>query len=280
MKLKRVVIIGMGLVGGSIAKCLMKKGLADEVIGVCRRESSLERAEKEKSMTKGYVNNYSEATRGADLVVIATPVHTVKEVLDGLAEVLEGGEVLVTDVGSTKREIVAYAEKYKDKFSFLGAHPLAGSEKAGVEFSHPDLFQDSLCVITPGKDSSSENVEKLSTFWEALGAEVDIVGPDLHDEVLAFTSHLPHIVAYALAGTVNEKFFKYVSTGFKDTTRIASSDPVLWSDIFMSNRENVLKTLETYKKVLSSIEDGIRKNDPDALKEKLKEYKNLRDEIS
>lgn len=280
MKLKRVVIIGMGLVGGSIAKCLMKKGLADKVIGVCRRESSLERAEKEKSMTKGYVNNYSEATRGADLVVIATPVHTVKEVLDGLAEVLEGGEVLVTDVGSTKREIVAYAEKYKDKFSFLGAHPLAGSEKAGVEFSHPDLFQDSLCVITPGKDSSSENVEKLSTFWEALGAEVDIVGPDLHDEVLAFTSHLPHIVAYALAGTVNEKFFKYVSTGFKDTTRIASSDPVLWSDIFMSNRENVLKTLETYKKVLSSIEDGIRKNDPDALKEKLKEYKNLRDEIS
>lgn len=280
MKLKRVVIIGMGLVGGSIAKCLMKKGLADKVIGVCRRESSLERAEKEKSMTKGYVNNYSEATRGADLVVIATPVHTVKEVLDGLAEVLEGGEVLVTDVGSTKREIVAYAEKYKDKFSFLGAHPLAGSEKAGVEFSHPDLFQDSLCVITPGKDSSSENVEKLSTFWEKLGAEVDIVGPDLHDEVLAFTSHLPHIVAYALAGTVNEKFFKYVSTGFKDTTRIASSDPVLWSDIFMSNRENVLKTLETYKKVLSSIEDGIRKNDPDALKEKLKEYKNLRDEIS
>jgi prephenate dehydrogenase len=280
MKLKKVVIIGMGLIGGSIGKAILKKGLADEVVGVCRRESSLERAIKEKSLTKGFVNSYAQAIEGSDLVIIATPVHTVKEALDGLAEVLEGAEVLVTDVGSTKKEIVDYADKYKDKFSFLGAHPLAGSEKAGVEHSTSDLFENSLCVLTPGEHSSSENVEKLSVFWQSLGAEVDIIAPELHDEILAFTSHLPHIAAYALCGSVDDKFFKYTSTGFKDTTRIASSDALLWSDIFMSNKENVLKSIEKYKAILTNIETAIREDKIEVLKEQLNSIKNKRDEIS
>ena len=280
MKLKKVVIIGMGLIGGSIGKALIKKGLADEVIGVCRRESSLERAEKEKSLTKGFVNDYAASTEGADLVIIATPVHTVKEVLDGLAEVLSGGTVLVTDVGSTKKEIADYADKYRDKFSFVGAHPLAGSEKAGVEYSSSDLFDNSLCVLTPGVHSKTEDVESLSLLWEALGAEVDIIAPELHDEVLSFTSHLPHIVAYALAGAVDRKFFKYTSTGFKDTTRIASSDAGLWSDIFMSNRDNVLKSIKKYKEMLTRIEDSIKGNNAEDLKALLNEIKKFRNEVS
>ena len=280
MKLKKVVIIGMGLIGGSIGKAILKKGLADEVVGVCRRESSLERAVKEKSLTKGFVNSYDQAVEGADLIIIATPVHTVKEVFDGLSEVLSSSEILVTDAGSTKKEIVDYADKYKDNFSFLGAHPLAGSEKTGVEYSTSDLFENSLCVITPGEHSSSENIEKLSAFWQSLGAEVDIIAPELHDEILAFTSHLPHIAAYALCGTVDDKFFKYVSTGFKDTTRIASSDALLWSDIFMSNKENVLKSIEKYKAILTNIEAAIRDDKIEVLKEQLNSIKNKRDEIS
>lgn len=280
MKLKKVVIIGMGLIGGSIGKAILKKGLADEVVGVCRRESSLERAVKEKSLTKGFVNSYDQAVEGADLIIIATPVHTVKEVFDGLSEVLSGSDILVTDAGSTKKEIVDYADKYKDKFLFLGAHPLAGSEKAGVEYSTSDLFENSLCVITPGEHSSSDNVEKLSAFWQTLGAEVDIIAPELHDEILAFTSHLPHIAAYALCGAVDDKFFKYASTGFKDTTRIASSDALLWSDIFMSNKDNVLKSIEKYKAILTEIETAIREDKTEVLKEQLNSIKNKRDEIS
>ncbi len=279
MKLKKVVIIGMGLIGGSIGKALISKGLADEVVGVCRRQSSLEKALREGALTGGYVNNYGEAVRGADVVFIATPVHTIKEILKLLAEVIEDRKAVVTDVGSTKKEIVDHAAGFKDRFSFVGGHPLAGSEKTGVENSCPELFRDSLCVLTRGEMTREEDLESMRRLWESMGAAVDILTPARHDEILSFTSHLPHIVAYALAGSEEREYTRYMSTGFKDTTRIASSDPVLWSDIFMSNRDNALKSIERFKEILSSIERDIRRNDKDALREKLKTYKEMRDEV-
>ncbi|MFC1548799.1 prephenate dehydrogenase [Candidatus Omnitrophota bacterium] len=280
MRLKKVVIIGTGLIGGSVGKTLIEKGLADEVIGICRRQSTLDRAIKEKAFTHGFVNNYEEAIPGADIVIIATPVHTIKEILDRLAECAGSPDMLVTDVGSTKKEVVAYAAKYKDKFSFLGAHPLAGSERTGVEYSSVNLFEDSVCLLTPGEDTREEDKNILKKFWETMGAKVMELTPEKHDEYLAFSSHLPHIVAYALAGTLDENVpLDMVATGFKDTTRIASSDEGLWSDIFLSNRENVLKTIERYKEILSGIEDDIRKNDQEGLKEKLRVCKKRRDEI-
>jgi prephenate dehydrogenase len=279
MKLKKVVIIGLGLIGGSIAKALKKNGLADEIVGVCRRQSSLDRAIKEKALTTGYVNNYDEAVAGADMVFIATPVHIEKEMLEALSAASKSGRLLVTDVGSTKKEIVDYASRFKDKISFIGGHPLAGSEKSGVEYSSADLFQGSLCVLTKDESTSEADLEKIRRVWEAMGAVVDITTPGKHDEILSFTSHLAHIVAYALTGVQKSEYGKYMSTGFRDTTRIASSDPVLWSDIFVSNRDNILKTLERFKELLSGIEKDIQDSRRESLKDKLEVYKKIRDEI-
>jgi prephenate dehydrogenase len=280
MKFKKVVIIGTGLIGGSIGKALIKKGLAEEVVGVCRRQSTLERAVKEKAFTRGFVNSYEEALGGADLVLIATPVHTIREILEKIADTVNSPDVIVTDVGSTKKEIVEYADSFKDKFVFVGAHPLAGSEKAGVEFSSPELFEGSVCIVTPSAGTPEDSKNKLKGLWEAAGAKVVELTPEKHDEYLAFSSHLPHVAAYALMGALDESVpLSMLATGFKDTTRIAASDAVLWSDIFISNRDNVLKSIERYKEILSGIENDIRDKNEESLKKKLGSYKERRDEI-
>ncbi len=279
MKLKKVAIIGMGLIGGSIGKALLEKNLAGEVVGVCRRQSSLDRAVNEKSLTKGYVNSYTEALKGAEVVFIATPVDTIKKTLELAAGAIKDNKVIVTDVGSTKKEIVDYAKKFKDSFSFVGSHPLAGSEKRGVEHSSSALFEGSLCVLTSDGSTNPHSLKSVQNLWEALGAQVDVITPEAHDRALAFTSHLPHVVAYALAGSEEEKYARYASTGFKDTTRIASSDPTLWVDILMSNRGNVLESIKRFKGILSLIEDDIAGGRAEDLREKLTEYKKIRDEI-
>ncbi len=280
MKFKKITIIGMGLIGGSLGKAVLEKGLAEEVIGVCRRESSLDRATCEKACTKGYVNNYKEATEGADLIVIATPVYTIEKVMDGLSEEISEKGVLVTDVGSTKREIVEYAKKYKDKFNFVGGHPLAGSEKAGVEHSRADLFEGSVCILTEEKDTSKEDIEKLKDFWESVGATVKVLSPQDHDEALAFSSHLPHIVASTLSGIMKDRRpYSIFATGFEDTTRIASSDSDLWCDIFMSNKENVRKSITEFKGFLAEMEDAIKEGRSDDLKNNLERGKKTREAI-
>ena len=277
--MKKVVIIGMGLIGGSIGKALRQKGLADEVVGVCRRQSSLDRAIKEKALSAGYVDNYAEAISGADMIFIATPVHTIKTVLESLNAVTENGKLLVTDTGSAKKEIVDYAARFKDRISFVGGHPLTGSEKTGVEHSAADFFQNSLCVLTRGESTREEDLRRIRELWQAMGAVVDITTPEEHDKILSFTSHLAHIVAYALTGAQKQNYSRYMSTGLKDTTRIASSDPAMWSDIFMSNKDNVLRSIERFKELFSGLEDDIRENREEDLKKKLRIYKKIRDEI-
>ncbi len=280
MKYNKIAIIGMGLIGGSIGKALIKKKLAKEVVGVCRRESSLKRAINEKALTRGFVDNYNEALAGAEIIFIATPVHTIKEVLEKLDKTPLFPGVIVTDAGSTKKEIVNFAAKFKDKFSFVGGHPLAGSEKTGVEFASASLFEESLCVLTKDENTNTGTIEKVQKLWMDLGAEVDIVSPDEHDMILSFTSHLPHVVAYCLAGVQKKEFLKFASTGFKDTTRIASSDPILWSDIMMDNKENVLKSIGKLKEELSIVEKYIREGHKQDLIEKLAKYKDIRDELA
>ncbi|MGB3241440.1 MAG: prephenate dehydrogenase/arogenate dehydrogenase family protein, partial [Candidatus Omnitrophota bacterium] len=267
------------LIGGSIGKALLERGLADEVVGVCRRQSTLERTLKEKAVSTGFVDNYEEACKGAEVIFVATPIHTIKDNLEALAGVLSGN-VIVTDAGSTKKEIVAHAARFKDKFSFVGGHPLAGSEKTGVEHARQDLFENSLCVLTRDGSTKEEDLEKVSGLWQAMGAEVDIVAPEKHDEILAFTSHLPHVLAYSLTGVQKKEYFKYMSTGFKDATRIASSSADIWSDIFISNPGNVLKSIERFREVLAQIEDDIRRGRKEKLSEKLQKYREMRDEIS
>lgn len=278
----KITIIGMGLIGGSIGKALIKKDLAEEVVGVCRRKTSLEKALRERSLTKGFVNSYASAVRGADIVIIATPVHTVISVMEKLGRVLSGGKTLVTDVGSTKKEIVRSAANYSDRFRFVGGHPLAGSEKTGVENSSAGLFDGSVCVLTPPDGKLAKKGKTLEGFWRSIGVStICVMTPEEHDKALAFTSHLPHVSAYALAGTPEEDIPRELfSTGFRDTARIASSDAALWSDIFMSNRVNVLRAIRKYKKVISSIEKDINEKNAKGLTKKLAKFKRLKDELN
>ena len=281
MHFKKITIIGMGLIGGSIGKAVIERGLADEVVGVCRRQVSLDKAIAEKSLTHGFLNDHAEAVKGADLVIIATPVHTIKNMLSTLAEVIADKKVIVTDVGSTKEEIVKYAVSFKDKFTFIGAHPLAGSEKAGVQFSETGLFEKSVCILTPEESVGEEHVSKLKSFWEAVGAKVLILTSREHDRNLAFSSHLPHVIAYALAGTLEEGVpHDMYATGFGSTARIAASDPELWKDIFLSNRDNVLASLKVYESIIADIRSAIADEDEAKLKELLGKYKGLIDELS
>ncbi|MDP8258510.1 MAG: prephenate dehydrogenase [Candidatus Aadella gelida] len=280
-KFKKIVIVGMGLIGGSLGKALMKNGSAEDVTGICRRQVSLDKAFDENALLHGGVDNYEEAVPGADIVVIATPVHVIKDVLDRLAKVIKDKNVIVTDAGSTKNEIVKHAEKYKDKFSFVGSHPLAGSEKSGVGNSSAELFKGSVCILTPADDSKGKETELISAMWKEAGVDtIDIMTPEKHDKNLAFSSHLPHIVSYALAGTVEKEFpHTMAAAGFRDTTRIANSEEGLWSDIFMSNRENVLETIRKYKEVLENIESSIRSQDEDTLKKTLKNCRGVLDDL-
>lgn len=279
MKIKRIAIIGTGLIGGSLGKAVLEKNIADQVIGVCRRQVSLTAAVKSGSLTTGYVNDYEEALKGVDIIVIATPVHAIKKILKNLADVLNDSKIIVTDVGSTKEEIVKYAAQFKDSFSFVGAHPLAGSEKKGVEYANSHLFENSVCIVTPTNETLDENYERVKSLWEKTGARIVRLEPKIHDEYLAFSSHLPHIVAYALAGALGENFSKdMVATGFKDTTRIALSDPELWKDIFMSNKQNVINAIARVKEILSGIEEDLALDKEAELVKKLKKYKGIRDE--
>lgn len=278
MKYNKIVIIGTGLIGGSIGKALIKKKLAGEVIGICRRRSTLKRALRERVFTKGCVDSYAEVIPGADIVFVATPVETIKDVLFDLSKVLKGGRTIVTDVGSTKSEIVKYAERYRKNFSFVGAHPLAGSEKAGVEHAEAGLFVDSLCVITPTKRTSARALSTIKSLWRELGAQIDVVSPEQHDRVLSFTSHLPHVVAYALSGSQEKGFYRYMATGFRDTTRVASSDPRLWTEIFLTNGKDLLRSIKKFKNILTGLEADIKGNKKKALKTKLERCKRIRDE--
>lgn len=277
MKFKKIVIIGTGLIGGSIGRTLIKKKLAKEVVGVCRRTSTLKRALREKAFTSGYVNSYGRALRGVDIVFICTPVDTIKKVISDIAPHLKGTRALVTDVGSTKTGISDIADRYRSYFSFVGGHPLAGSEKTGVEYASEHLFENTMCILTPSGPSAREKVIVLEKLWRAMGARVEVMSPAKHDKLLSFTSHLPHVAAYALAGSQRKENYPYMAGGFRDTTRIASSDPLLWSEILIANRKFVLAALSRFRKILSDIENDIRKKKKAPLHGRLRKCKEMRD---
>lgn len=260
MKYKKIVIIGTGLIGGSVGKALLKKGLAGEVVGVCRRESSQKRALDEKAVTDCFVNDYAAALKGADIVVIATPMQAEEEMVKQIVPFLDS-KTVVTDVGSTKEAIVKFAASFVDKMDFVGSHPLAGSETKGVENATAELFEGSICVVTPDGTTRKESAGKINEFWSALGATCVETPPDKHDKILAFTSHLPHVAAYALGAVQEEENIKFISTGFKDTTRIALSDPQLWAGILCGNKKNVIDSISEYEKVLDNIKQSLIKGD-------------------
>ncbi|MDD3375639.1 MAG: prephenate dehydrogenase [Candidatus Omnitrophica bacterium] len=276
---KKVTIIGIGLLGGSIGMAMKKNHLVHEVLGVSRRQATLGYALKKKIVDNA-TSNIVKSVRGADLVVLATPVQTILTLLANIGKHLKRG-CIVMDVGSTKTSIVQAAEKSLPSHAFfVGTHPLAGSEKKGVEFSDPDLFNKSFCIITPTDKTNKQAKEKVEALWTRMGSFVKNVSPDEHDNILAFTSHVPHLLAYAMIDAVPGKYLEYGSTGLKDTTRIAGSSPQLWNDICMENSKNVLPVLDEVVKILSGYRKAITSKDETVLIEQLKRAKSKRDGIA
>ena len=267
---RRAAIIGLGLIGGSLAAAIRSRGLAEVVVAADRRHTELD-----LGLARGLIDQAAEdpaeAVAGADLVVIAVPVRATVEVLQTIAPVI-GTDAILTDVGSTKGSFVKALESVFGKAGpqVVPGHPIAGSEKSGVAAARADLFEHHKTILTPLAETSGESVARVRALWEACGAEVLEMAVPHHDEVLAATSHLPHLIAFSLVDTLageddNMDIFRYAAGGFRDFTRIAASDPVMWHDVFLSNREAVLRMLDHFSRDLNQLRDAISRRDGDTL---------------
>jgi prephenate dehydrogenase len=278
LSFRKVAVVGIGLLGGSIALAMKKNHLAREVVGVSRRQAALHFALKNKIVDHG-TSDILKAVENADLVILATPIQTILSLLTTLGSRLKRG-CIVTDIGSTKASIVSAAQKHlPSHIFFVGGHPLAGSEKKGVEFSDANLFQQSFCLLTPTEKTNKDALEKVSEVWTRMGCLIKSVSPDEHDSILAFTSHVPHLLAYGLVDAIPPDYLVFGATGLKDTTRIASSNPQLWSDVCMQNSKNILKSLDEMIRVLSTYRKAIIVRDEGSLTEAFKRAKEKRDSL-
>lgn len=256
----KVAIVGVGLIGGSIGLAVKKRKLARLVIGISRHKKTIDSALARKAIDRGFCD--ISAVQEADLVILALPVSSIIQIGRQITVLIKSG-ALVTDTGSTKKELVRGLEKALP--NFVGAHPLAGSEKQGVINADGDLFRDSLCVLTPTKKTSKTALNKIKNFWKALGAEVFYLSPAKHDKYISYTSHLPHIVAFSLIHSIPRNTLYLASGGLRDATRIAASGDELWKDIFITNPENILIALKTFNNSLSRIRLAIIRRDTKAL---------------
>jgi len=274
----KIAIVGVGLVGGSLGMAVKKNHLAKEVVGLVRRPKTIREAVRQKSIDKGFLN-VQLAIEGADLVVLATPVETILEIFPKIKKFLKPG-CMVIDVGSCKEKIVSVLDKKCPKgVVFVGCHPIAGSEKKGVNFAQPELFRNTLCILTPSPKTNHAGLNKIKKLWLAIGAKVKILNPVLHDKILAMVSHLPHLIAFSLINTIPAQYFKFSSRGLKDTTRIASSDPQLWRDIFLMNAKNILKVINGLELNLKVFKRLIARKDKAGLMRLIAQAKSKRDSL-
>jgi prephenate dehydrogenase len=281
----RVAIVGVGLIGGSIGLALRQRGLAEEVVGVGRRTASLEKAAEFGTIDRG-TTNLAEGVAGADVAIVATPVAAIVDAVRSVAQAAP--RAAITDAGSTKAEICralrvagqgSPAAPAVPAGRFVGSHPLAGDHRTGPEYARGDLFEDRTVVITPQDDTPPGLVERFQEFWQSLGAEVALLSPEEHDRALAATSHLPHLVAAALAGATPEEWLRLTGTGWADATRIAAGDPELWTQIFEQNRAGVIDALRRFEHRLQALAKAIADSDNAALFAELQEARRIRDAL-
>jgi cyclohexadieny/prephenate dehydrogenase len=270
---KRVALIGFGLIGGSIARAAREQGLAGEIVTTARSAKSRARIE-ELGIVDRVVETNAKAVTEADLVILCIPVGACGAVAEEIAGHLKAGAI-VSDVGSVKAAVVRdMAPHLPASTHFVPAHPVAGTEHSGPDSGFAELFINRWCILTPPDGTDPDAVERLRAFWAALGARVEIMSADHHDLVLAITSHLPHLIAYTIVGTADElgqvtssEVMKFSAGGFRDFTRIAASDPIMWRDVFLANKEAVLEMLGTFNEDLSKLTRAIRRGDGEALYE-------------
>ena len=276
---RQVTIVGVGLIGGSIGLGLKERKLAEKIVGVGRRQESLEKAIAVGAIDEA-TTDLDEGAEDAELVVVASPVAAIAgQVRQSLS--VSGAETFVTDAGSTKAAIVAEVTASGDLevSRFVGSHPLAGDHRSGPEFARGNLLDDRVVVLTPHGSSSSEGIAKVESFWQNLGAQVVKMSPEEHDQALAATSHLPHVVASALAGVTPEKWLPLAATGWQDTTRVASGDAELWTQIFDQNRDAVLAAIEELSQEMDRLKTSLTERDWNALKDILQNAKRIRDAV-
>jgi prephenate dehydrogenase len=273
-----VAIIGVGLIGGSIGLAMRKLGLADRVVGVGRRQSSLRSARRVGAVTNTTID-LAKGVAEAELVVVCSPVGGIVDHVRGAAEHCPA-HTLITDAGSTKRSIVeALDDGLPRGCRFLGSHPLAGSEKTGPSHARAELFEGRLAIVTPTRNTRPADYDRIERFWSDLGSVVVRMSADEHDRAMAITSHLPHAVAAALATTLPEACFRLSGTGFRDTTRLAAGSPELWTQIISLNRDNVLAALARFEEQLATLRTAIYEDDLSALNDLLGKAKKNRDAL-
>ena len=279
---QQITILGPGLLGASLAMAVKKHGLALRVTTWSRRPKSRAKC-LNHSWCDAVLDTLEEAVAGSDLVVICTPVQTIVPLLTQIRPALATG-ALVTDVGSTKSLICREARNALEGHSatFLGAHPMAGSEQAGMEHAQPDLFQDAACILTPLDDASSETIAQLIAFWGALGMIVSTVSPEKHDEIVAHVSHLPHLLAATLCSylaTQDNTWRTLAGAGLRDTTRVASGEPQLWKQILEQNSDEVLRAIEGFENQLHQLKAALLNKDSLGITSQLKRGKAYRDQL-
>lgn len=267
---KRMTIIGVGLIGGSLGLKCKLEGLVDEVVGVGRGVRNLEDALSLRAIDS-YTHDAAQGVKGADLVVLATPVGSYNSLVEVMRPHLKR-DALVTDVGSVKGALVDMLEESMPSgVRFIGGHPIAGKEAAGAAHSDPDLFNGKRCILTPTSKTDADALALAVALWEGVGSEVTFMDPYIHDSLLAITSHLPQIAAYSLVRGVEElcaenlEAREYFGTGFKDTTRLASSPPEMWRDICLYNSAEILNAIKKFQEVLKEVEVRVALGDGDAL---------------
>jgi cyclohexadieny/prephenate dehydrogenase len=267
----RVAVLGIGLIGSSLAHAMRRGHVAGHVVGHDRSKRHLATARR-IGFADSYTDNAAAAAKGADLVILAVPVGAAGSVAKAIAPSLKPGAI-VTDVGSVKGAIISDVGPHLPKsVHFIPAHPIAGTERSGPDAGFAGLFDGRWCILTPPRNANKRAIALLTKFWERLGSRVDMMDPKHHDLVLAVTSHVPHLIAYNIVGTADDlrsvterEVIKYSAGGFRDFTRIAASDPTMWRDVFLNNKDAVLEVLGRFSEDLSALQRQIRWGDGDAL---------------
>jgi prephenate dehydrogenase len=277
----KICIIGVGLIGGSFAAGLKKANQVKTIVGFGRDEENLAKAKALKVVDE-YTLDISKALKDADLVLIATPVNSFKVILEMIKPYITE-HMIISDVGSTKGSIIQIAKQVFGHMpqNFIPAHPIAGKEKSGVEAADADLFNHKRVIITPEKNANTQSVVAVSDLWQSMGATIEIMNETKHDDLLAMTSHLPHMLAFSLMDYLissNPQACEYAAGGFKDFSRIASSDAVMWRDICINNPDQIIKHIKGYQKSLDKIANLIKTQQPEALEQVFIEAKSARDD--
>ncbi|MCP1199988.1 prephenate/arogenate dehydrogenase family protein [Notoacmeibacter sp. MSK16QG-6] len=267
----RIALIGIGLIGSSLARVIAREKLAGEVVISSRSAETLDEAAA-LNLGDRYEQDAAEAVKDADLVIVSVPVGASGAVARQIAPALKKGAI-VTDVGSTKRSVIAQmAPELPAHVHFIAGHPLAGTEKSGPSAGFASLFEDRWCILTPQDGVDPAAIERLSAFWEACGSRTELMDPVHHDQVLALVSHVPHLIAYNIVGTADElenvterEVIKYSASGFRDFTRLAASDPTMWRDVCLHNRDAILEMLSRFSEDLTALRKAVRRGDGEAL---------------